>query len=277
MRAARPLKITRIRSIEVRDVPTGKGLILPWDPKKIPQDTRDYVITQIFTDQGLVGTAMDGDYKLAPNIAATVQRHAEAYFLGKDPFDTEVHNAQFFEKVKAPVRLFYLDVALWDIIGKALSLPLWRLWGGFSRKIKPYAATVHFAKSAEERVEDALKFYELGFRAIKLRLHKDTMEEDLELPRKVIGAVRGKMDVMVDANQAGKSPGSPPPVWDVERATRTARALEEMGLYWLEEPLHRKDFAGLSKTRAALTRMHLAGGEGCPASVGNGESVPPLR
>jgi L-alanine-DL-glutamate epimerase-like enolase superfamily enzyme len=111
-------------------------------------------------------------------------------------------------------------------------------------------------------VEDALRFHEQGFRAIKLRLHKNTLEEDLELPRKVIDAVRGKMDVMVDANQAGKRAGDPPPVWDLERSKRTALALEEMGLYWLEEPLNRHDYAGLAATRSVLKKMHLAGGEG---------------
>ncbi len=259
---AKPLRITAIRTVEVRGVPAGKGLVLPWDPKQIPQDTRDYVIAQIFTDQGLVGTTMDGDYKLPAGIGAEVQRHAESYFIGKDPFDVEVHNQQFFQKVKAPVRLFFLDIALWDIMGKALNVPLYRLFGANTTKVRPYAATVHFNKTAEERVEDALKFHELGFRAIKLRLHKMSVAEDLELPRKVMDAVRGKMDVMVDANQAGKKAGDPAPVWDVERAKRTALALEEMGLYWLEEPLPRQDFDGLAQTRAVLTRMHLAGGEG---------------
>ena len=61
LQAAKPLRITKIRTVEVRGVPTGKGLVLPWDPKQIPQDTRDYVIAQVFTDQGLVGTTMDGD------------------------------------------------------------------------------------------------------------------------------------------------------------------------------------------------------------------------
>ena len=50
---ARPLRITRVRTTEIRNIPTGKGLVLPWDPKKIPQDSRDYVFTQLFTDQGL--------------------------------------------------------------------------------------------------------------------------------------------------------------------------------------------------------------------------------
>jgi L-alanine-DL-glutamate epimerase-like enolase superfamily enzyme len=262
LRAAKPLRITKIRTVEVRGVPTGKGLVLPWDPKQIPQDTRDYVIAQVFTDQGLVGTTMDGDYKLPAGIAAEVQQRAEAYFIGKDPFDVETHNQQFFQKVKSPVRLFFLDIALWDIMGKALNLPLYRLFGANTTKAQPYAATVHFGKTAEERVEDALKFYELGFRAIKLRLHKLSLAEDLVMPLKVMDAVRGKMNVMVDANQAGKKAGDPPPVWDVERAKRSALALEEAGLYWLEEPLNRHDFDGLAKTRAVLTRMHLAGGEG---------------
>jgi D-galactarolactone cycloisomerase len=262
LRTAKPPKITRIQTVEVRDVPTGKGLVLPWDPKKIPQDTRDYVIAQIFTDQGIVGTTMDGDYKLPTGIAAEVQKRAEAYFVGKDPLDIQLHDQEFFQKVKAPVRLFFLDIALWDIIGKALNQPLYRLWGAHSSKVKPYAATVHFVKTPEERAQDALKFYELGFRAIKLRLHKNTLKEDLELPRKVMEAVRGKMDVMMDANQAGKRPGDPPPVWDVARARDTGLALEEMGLFWLEEPLHRHDFDGLAQARAALRRMHLAGGEG---------------
>ncbi len=263
-----PIRITAIKTVEVRNVPAGKGLVLPWDPKKIPQDTRDYVIAQIFTDQGLVGTAMDGDYKLPAGIAETVRTRAEAYFIGKDVCDIQLHDTEFFQKVKAPVRLFFLDIALWDILGKAAGLPLYRLWGAHSSKVKPYAATVHFGKSAEERVEDALRFYEQGFRAIKLRLHKLTLEEDLELPRKVISAVKGRIDVMVDANQAGKRAGDPPPVWDLERAKRTALELEQMGLYWLEEPLNRHDYAGLAATRGVLSRMHLAGGEG---NVGLGD------
>jgi D-galactarolactone cycloisomerase len=258
----KPLKITRIHTIEVRNVATGKGLVLPWDPKKIPQDTRDYIVTQIHTDQGLVGTTMDGDYQLPSGIARQVQERAAAYFLGKDPFDIEVHNAAFFQTVKLPVRTFYLEVALWDIIGKALGQPLYRLWGAHSTKVKPYAATVHFDRSPEQRAEDALKFYELGFRAIKLRLHSDKVEDDIRMPRAVIEAVRGKMDVMVDANQAHKRAGDPPPVWDVDRALRTARELEDLGLYWLEEPLNRHDYDGLARVRGSLKRMHLAGGEG---------------
>ena len=149
------LRITRVHTVEVRDVPTGKGLVLPWDPKKIPHDTRDYVVAQLFTDQGVIGTAMDGEYKLPAGVGQTVRERAEAYFVGKDPFDIEAHNAAFFQKQKSPARLFFLEVGLWDIIGKVCGQPLHRLWGTHSAKVPAYAATVHFLKTPKERAEDA--------------------------------------------------------------------------------------------------------------------------
>ena len=260
--AGQKVRITRVNTVEVRDVPTGKGLVLPWDPKKIPQDTRDYVITQFLTDQGVVGTTMDGDYKLPAGISKTVQERAEAYFVGKDPFDIEAHNTEFFQKQKSPVRLFFLEIGLWGIIGKVCSQPLYMLWGARSSKVKPYAATVHFNKTPQERAADALKFYDLGFRAIKIRFHHENPADDLALAAAVKKAVGDKMDVMVDANQAGKQKGDPPPVWDYDRALLMARELEAIGVYWLEEPLNRSAYDDLARIRRHLNRMHLAGGEG---------------
>jgi L-alanine-DL-glutamate epimerase-like enolase superfamily enzyme len=256
------IRISRVRCVEVRNVPTGKGLVLPWDPKQIPQDTRDYVVAQLFTDQGLIGTTMDGDYKLPAGIAAEVQKRAAAYFVGKDPFEIDLHNAEFFQKQKSPVRLFFLEIGLWDIIGQALGVPLYRLWGAGTNRVKPYAATVHFNKTPQERAEDALKFYELGFRAIKLRLHHLDPKDDLKLAETVVRAVGGKMEVMFDANQASSKPGDPPPVWDYQRALFMAIELEKLGIYWLEEPLNRSALGELARIRRQLKRMHLAGAEG---------------
>ncbi len=256
------VRITRVHTVEVRDVPTGKGLVLPWDPKKIPQDTRDYVITQFFTDQGVIGTTMDGDYKLPAGIAKMVRERAEAYFVGKDPFDIEAHNAEFFQTQKASVRLFFLEIGLWDIIGKICGQPLYKLWGARSSRVKPYAATVHFNKTAQERADDALKFYELGFRAIKIRFHHENPADDLALAATVKKAVGDKMDVMVDANQAGKRTEDPPPVWDYDRALMMAKELDAMGVYWLEEPLNRTAYDDLARIRRQVKHLHVAGGEG---------------
>src|SRR3954452_15837544 len=114
------LRITRVRTVEVRNVATGKGLVLPWAPQQKPLDSRDYVLTQFLTDQGIVGTTMDGEGVLPQGIGRDIQERAEAYFIGKDPFEIEVHNAAFFQKQKSPPRVFYLELGLWDIIGKAM-------------------------------------------------------------------------------------------------------------------------------------------------------------
>ena len=260
--AAGKLRITRVQTVEVRNVPTGKGLVLPWAPQNKPLDSRDYVVTQFFTNQGVMGTTMDGEGVLPQGIGRDIQQRAEAYFIGKDPFEIEVHNAAFFQKQKGPPRVYYLELGLWDIIGKALGQPLYRLWGAASDKVKPYAATVHFLKTPQERGEDALKFYAQGFRAIKLRFHHVDPKDDLALAEAVVRAVGGKMDVMVDANMASAKPGDPPPVWDFDRALYMAKALDEMGLYWLEEPLSRYAYDDLARIRKQLRRLHLAGGEG---------------
>ena len=256
------LRITKVHTVEVRGVPAGKGLVLPWDAKRTPLDTRDYVVAQLVTDQGLIGTTMDGDYRLPEGIGRLVQERAEAYFVGKDPFDIELHNAEFFQKQKASVRLFFLEVGLWDLVGKVCGQPLYKLWGANSDKVRAYAATVHFDRTPSQRAEDALKFHEQGFRAIKLRLHRERVADDLAMVAAVRETVGERMAIMVDANQAGKTAASPPPVWDYGRALTTAKELEKMSVYWLEEPLGRGALEELAHLRRELQGMHLAGAEG---------------
>lgn len=273
-RGIRRLKITKVRVVEVRGIPTGKGLVMGFNMSKT-EESRDYVVAQFFTDQGLIGTTMDGEFsggvaatapggifQLPAGIGKEIQEIAESYFVGKDPFEIEVHAREFFAQRKARMRLYFLEVALWDIIGKSLGEPLYRIWGASSTKVATYAATLHFLKTPQQRAEDALRFHELGFRAIKLRFHKVDPLDDIALVREVIKAAGSRMTIMVDANQSHKKMGDSPPVWDYDRAVRMARELEDLGVYWLEEPLHRSAFDDLARVRRQLTRMHLAGGEG---------------
>ncbi len=178
----------------------------------------------------------------------------------------------------------FLEVALWDLAGKLCGQPLYKLWGAHTDKVQAYAATVHFDRTPAQRADDALKFYERGFRAIKLRMHHDRPAEDLALVAAVRQAVGDKMAIMVDANQAGKTANSPPPVWDYDRALSMAKELEQMSVYCLEEPLNRDALDDLARLRKQLTRMHLAGAEGDvglrslpPHSLGRRLQLPPAR
>jgi L-alanine-DL-glutamate epimerase-like enolase superfamily enzyme len=113
----------------------------------------------------------------------------------------------------------------------------------------------------EERARQAQQLPAQGWKAIKLRLHHESIHEDLRTVELVRKAAGDGMTVMVDANQAQSSGDWQPGVlWDFRRALDTARELEKMGVYWLEEPLPRYDFAQLAELNRQVA-IPIAGGE----------------
>ena len=125
---------------------------------------------------------------------------------------------------------FFVEVALWDIVGKAVGLPLYRLWGGKQDRVRVYASTVHHGRTPAERAEDCLAYLARGYKAVKLRLSAPTMAEDIALVETCRAAIGNRMaDFMVDANQEGQDARADEPgvCWDLARAQETARRLAE--------------------------------------------------
>ncbi|MSQ09254.1 MAG: mandelate racemase/muconate lactonizing enzyme family protein [Dehalococcoidia bacterium] len=213
--------------------------------------------TEIQTDAGITGIGPGMD----PQLAAGVK----TYLLGKDPFDIEQHSSALRYFVHgAPYRgTAGADIALWDIIGKASGQPLYKLWGGGRDKVIPYASMVLLG-TPEERAALAQKLLSEGWKAIKLRLHHETMKEDLRTVEVVRKAVGDRMTIMVDGNQAQSNGSWQPGVrWDFRRAVETARGLQEMGVYWLEEPLPRYAFDQLAELSKRV-EIPISGGENNP-------------
>ena len=116
----------------------------------------------------------------------------------------------------------------------------------------------------DERAELALRLATDGWQALKLRLHHPTLQEDLQTMAAVRQAVGDRMTIMVDANQAQSAGDWQPGIrWDLCRALETARELDRLGCYWLEEPLPRYAFRALAQLNAAVA-MPIAGGENNP-------------
>jgi len=118
-------------------------------------------------------------------------------------------------------------------------------------------------RSGARRAVDAAARRAEGWRAIKLRLHDWTLESDIAQVEHVRRAMGDDFVILVDANQA-QQPGTPQPeegpVWRYERALQTARELQRLGVFWLEEPLDRYDFDGLKRLCASVDLL-IAGGE----------------
>jgi len=99
-----------------------------------------------------------------------------------------------------------------------------------------------------QRAGDALRIKEEGFTALKLRIHSNSMAEDIRQVEEVRKAVGSEIEIMVDANQASTvSCPEPGVTWSYSRALKTAQELDRLGVVWLEEPLPKYDFEGLTQ------------------------------
>ncbi len=254
-----PLRITDVHVAEVGDVVMGEGLVTPWARKR--HTHRSYLVVRVDTDEGLSGFAMDGDWKgEMPTDAETIRSLVAPALIGRSVFDMRRH-CRLLESVDAPGRFNFIEIALWDIVGRALGEPLFRLWGGRSDGVLAYASTVHYGKTVAERVRDCLDYRDRGYRAIKLRFAEDTVEDDLAYAAAIRTAVGDDVELMVDANQTSqRTPG--PRVWSYQRALATAKGLHDLDATWLEAPL---SFLVPESEHVRLTRespLAIAGGEG---------------
>jgi L-alanine-DL-glutamate epimerase-like enolase superfamily enzyme len=185
---------------------------------------------------------------------------ARELLIGTDPLDVQQMARLLFNPTGGGANV---EIALWDLVGKVLELPLYRLWGGRDGKLMPYASQWSTG-TPEERARMAQTVKERSWRAIKYRAHFPTVKEDIALVEQARRMIGEDFIIMCDANQAGEAPDgwNPGPVrWDYQRALATAREYQRLGVYWLEEPLPRWDFDQL----AQLSReggVRLAGGEG---------------
>ena len=209
---------------------------------------------EIHSAQGLsgIGPAPDSD----------LFEIAKERLIGCDAFDIEQHTATL--RYYTPGRPYRgsagIDIALWDLIGKSCGQPLYKLWGGGKDRVIPYASMV-LLSNPDERAAMALRFRDEGWKALKVRIHHPTMREDILTVEKIRLAVGDDMEIMVDANQA-QSVGNWQPgiMWDYRRALATARELERLNCYWLEEPLPRFAFKQLANLNQAVG-IPVAGGE----------------
>lgn len=222
--------------------------------------TRDFVALRVGTDQGLEGVgitffggALTGALKAAVDALGGLA-------VGEDPLRVEA----VADKLRAaavssgPAGIFTLalaaiDIALWDIKGKALNVPVARLAGGYRDRVPAYASGALMRTfPLDHLVRAAATLVERGFRQMKtqLALPGDTTPgREVERIRRVREAIGPDIDLMCDINQR----------WDVRQAIAIGRRIEEYHLYWLEDVVAADDYAGLASVASALATPIAAG------------------
>ena len=143
-----------------------------------------------------------------------------------------------------------VDIALWDLKGKRESLPLWKLLGGFSGEARAYAGGIDLQLGPEELVAQTRCNLQQGFRAIKIKVGRANLSEDVERVRAVRHCIGPDMPLMVDANMR----------YSVEQAISAARKFREFDVYWFEEPTIPDDYKGMARI-ASEGGLPIAAGE----------------
>lgn len=220
-----------------------------WDTK--PRRYFPATIVRVETDEGLTGVA-SGDLMVG------FEGH-EDLFIGQDPLAIERHyrilsNIQFHYG-----RCWPLDLALWDLAGKVAGLPCYKLLGGLDHRIRAYASSGTLRDPAA-MAETARRYLERGFKAMKIRFHRGDWHDDIQALEAVRDEVGDDLTLMVDCNQGWRMPWDAEAPWSLKDALQVARELEELDIYWMEEPLHRGDYDGMAELRRA-TDVRIAGGE----------------
>jgi L-alanine-DL-glutamate epimerase-like enolase superfamily enzyme len=238
------VKITDIR-VEVAEVPTGYGRGSPpnFSLGVLSIDTNDGVTGNAFISFPGIGPVQTGGQILA---------FVRPRLLGRNPLDIGAiwNELAFFGRYIDPSVQGYIDVALWDIAGKAAGLPVHRLLGSVRTRVPAYASG-WFHATPGDFVEEALAFREKGLGAYKIHPPSfgrafgqkvDSMDADIEVSRAVRTAMGDSAPLFLD----------PVIGYGYEDALRIGRVIQDLDFIWYEDPLPAHDLHGYIRLKPHL-------------------------
>ncbi len=250
------MKITDVEAIYLRSAQV----------RHVCDSGQDALVVRVHTDAGISGLGEVDSNPLAAKGAIegpyshSVTSGLRELVLGEDPFETEkIWHKMYTGNLYGGRRgvgfhaMSGIDIALWDIKGKALGLPVWKLLGGgFHKGIRCYASSLWGATPNATR-ELAQRYVDAGFSAVKFGWEPMGQDEatDIALVREARRGLGEQTDLLVDAGLA----------WDAKTAIRRVRAFEEHRIYWLEEPLMPDDYEGYRRLCEAVDTRIAAGEE----------------
>jgi L-alanine-DL-glutamate epimerase-like enolase superfamily enzyme len=259
------VKITAVRSIPLqyeREFPMADALNYI--------AARQAVLVFVETDAGITGIGEAAPFGgPAITTADAVEQELSPLLVGEDPLEIERLFARMYNTTTQHGRRGVLlaaisgvDVALWDLLGKAAGQPVHRLLGSYQTRLRTYASTgfYHERQTPSVLAEEIAEQVEAGFRAVKIKVGRNpavplsplaavadnefcahTFEQDVARVTAVRERIGSDVELMVDANSG----------WDVGTALRMLPILAELDVTWLEEPISVEDVAGNARLVAA--------------------------
>ncbi|HZT33859.1 MAG TPA: mandelate racemase/muconate lactonizing enzyme family protein [Bryobacteraceae bacterium] len=221
------------------------------------------VVLRVLTDAGITGWAYSSFGTIAggPKVVQTIlETEVKPVLAGQDPgfpkrLRADLWKALEYHGVQGVVQfaIAAADIAVWDILGKAAHLPVYKMIGAYAERMPAYSMSGWYYENDgdlsqfKRALEAAL---EEGFHAVKIKVGRNALEDDVRRIRAAQETAGKGRRVMVDANQ----------VFRVNEAIRRGRVYQEMGCFWYEEPLAPHDKAGYAELAQALD-IRIATGE----------------
>jgi L-alanine-DL-glutamate epimerase-like enolase superfamily enzyme len=221
------------------------------------------VVLRLLTDAGIVGWGSSG-FGMVPGgpgvVATIIQEEIKPVLIGQDPafpkkIQQELWRALEYQGTQGVTQfaLSAVDIAVWDILGKAAGMPVYKMLGAARDRMPAYAMCGWYREHDEDHSQYKARIHEVldrGYRAFKVKVGRYSLEDDaerIEVGRKTAG---NDIRIMVDANQVFSRP----------EALRRGRVYQQLGCFWYEEPLPPWDHEGYAELAQALD-MRIAGGE----------------
>ena len=233
------MKIASVRVIQA-DIPVAR-------PHKMSFTTLEavnFVFVRLETADGLTGwgeaACLGGptwSEESSESIAATITRYIVPWLVGRDAAGIEVLVREMARRVQGnPFARAAVEMALWDLNGRALGVPVHRLLGGRVRDRVALSWSLAVAEPGAE-IEEAKAKVARGHRIFKIKTAARPVAEDVERVRRLREALGPDISLRVDANQG----------WDRPTALRAIRALEPYNVDFVEQPVPRWDFEGMAE------------------------------
>lgn len=249
--------MVQIRDVTVRyfKVPLAEVLV---DAKHGAHTHFELITVTITNSDGLTGTGYTyTGGRGGRAIEAMLNHDLKPFITGRNPEDIEALYDEMQWHVHYVARggiasfaISAIDIALWDLRGRQSGLPLWKLAGGHDNTCKAYRGGMDLDFPLPKLLESVKGYLDAGFNAVKIKVGKPELAEDIERAGAVRDLIGPDITFMVDANYS----------MNVEQAIMAAKAFEQFAITWFEEPIIPDDYRGYARI-ADATGVPLAMGE----------------
>lgn len=205
-------------------------------------------IIKVHTDEDIIGIGSVGPVPTTARTQAIINHEIKPRIIGEDPFNVEkiVHSYLTSFPIRWALEssiyvIGGIEIALWDIIGKHLKIPIYKLLGGLCREKVPITAFLGM-KEPDAVAKDAIDAVEFGFKTVKLKVGRKS-KESTEIVKAVRDAVGNDIEIRIDPNQA----------WSVPQAIRLINKIARYDPQYIEQPIFRWDIDGLARVRKSVS------------------------